>query len=155
MTKQQIIHQTGNKDDIKNLFRCYSGLCQDSRSDKGFLKETLSHIIQTCYSTHGARIQRHDAICKYLARVFGDRGCAVHEEPHFQTSLGVQKPDLVVYTPERVLVLDVQVINDQYPLELAHDTQVQKYHSSLRPHLEGLRPNYKVLSLTANWPGAL
>ncbi|KAF8781996.1 Retrovirus-related Pol polyprotein type-2 like protein [Argiope bruennichi] len=74
--------------------------------------ETLSHIIQTCYSTHGARIQRHDAICKYLARVFGDRGCAVHEEPHFQTSLGVQKPDLVVYTPKRVLVLDVQVIKD-------------------------------------------
>ncbi|KAF8789432.1 Retrovirus-related Pol polyprotein type-2 like protein [Argiope bruennichi] len=117
--------------------------------------ETLSHIIQTCYSTHGARIQRHDAICKYLARVFGDRGCAVHEEPHFQTSLGVQKPDLVVYTPERVLVLDVQGINEQYPLELAHDTKVQKYHSSLRPHLEVLRPNYKVLSLTANWRGAL
>ncbi|KAF8774012.1 Retrovirus-related Pol polyprotein type-2 like protein [Argiope bruennichi] len=117
--------------------------------------ETLSHIIQTCYSTHGARIKRHDAIVKYLARVFGDRGCAVHVEPQFQTSLGVQKPDLVVYTPERVLVLDVQVINDQYPLELAHDTKVQKYYSSLRPHLEGLRPSYKVLSLTANWRGAL
>ncbi|GBL74729.1 Retrovirus-related Pol polyprotein from type-2 retrotransposable element R2DM [Araneus ventricosus] len=89
--------------------------------------ETLNHIIQSCYSTHGARINRHNNIAKYLARIIGDRGATVHEEPHFQTeTAGRLKPDLVIYTADRVVVVDVQVINDQYPLGLAHINKIEK-----------------------------
>ncbi|GBM11033.1 Retrovirus-related Pol polyprotein from type-2 retrotransposable element R2DM [Araneus ventricosus] len=118
--------------------------------------ETLNHIIQSCYATHGARINRHNNIAKYLARIIGDRGATVHEEPHFQTeTAGLLKPDLVIYTADRVVVVDVQVINDQYPLGLAHINKIEKYKEHLRPLLEGLRPEYHVTSFTMNWRGVL
>ncbi|GBO45525.1 Retrovirus-related Pol polyprotein from type-2 retrotransposable element R2DM [Araneus ventricosus] len=118
--------------------------------------ETLNHIIQSCYATHGARINRHNNIAKYLARIIGDRGATVHEEPHFQTeTAGLLKPDLVIYTADRVVVVDVQIINDQYPLGLAHMNKIEKYKEHLRPLLEGLRPEYHVTSFTMNWRGVL
>ncbi|GBL83244.1 Retrovirus-related Pol polyprotein from type-2 retrotransposable element R2DM [Araneus ventricosus] len=113
--------------------------------------ETLNHIIQSCYATHGARINRHNNIAKYLARIIGDRGAKVHEEPHFQTeTAGLLKPDLVIYTADGVVVVDVQIINDQYPLGLAHMNKIEKYKEHLRPLLEGLRPEYHVTSFTMN-----
>ncbi|GBO32976.1 Retrovirus-related Pol polyprotein from type-2 retrotransposable element R2DM [Araneus ventricosus] len=118
--------------------------------------ETLNHIIQSCYATQGARINRHNNIAKYLARIIGDRGATVQEEPHFQTeTAGLLKPDLVIYTADRVVVVNVQVINDQYPLGLAHINKIEKYKEHLRPLLEGLRPEYHVTSCTMNWRGVL
>lgn len=45
--------------------------------------ETLSHILQCCYSTHFARVKRHDAVVKYIRKVAQDRRITVHYEPHF------------------------------------------------------------------------
>jgi len=117
--------------------------------------ETLNHILQKCYSTHGLRIQRHDKLVKYIARSLDQRGKTVHIEPKFDTREGVYKPDLVVYDANVTTVLDIQIINDQFPLEEAHENKVKKYKEALKSQLEGLRGETRFTSFTINWRGAI
>lgn len=115
--------------------------------------ETLNHILQSCYSTHGMRIKRHDANASYIARSADNRGYTVHREPCFNTSGGVLKPDLVLYSPDRTIVVDVQVITDQFPLSQAHQNKRSKY-SILEDQLKDLRPGgVPLTSCTLNWRG--
>lgn len=62
------------------------------------------------------------------------------------------KPDLVVCTQDRVVVIDVQVINDQFPLETAHNKKISKYQP-LESQLAGLRPKGggQYSTLTVSW----
>lgn len=77
--------------------------------------ETLNHVVQQCYSTHGMRIHRHDTLTNYLARSLVQKGFTVHREQLFQLpSCAKLKPDTMAYSVDQVLVIDTQVINDQY-----------------------------------------
>lgn len=86
--------------------------------------ESLNHILQVCHSMHYSRIKRHDALVKYVQKVSHDRGYKVHKESQFQVGDDILKPDLVIYSQHRVVVVDVQVVNDQYPPEIAHQKKV-------------------------------
>lgn len=117
--------------------------------------ETLNHIVQQCYSTHYHRIKRHNSLVQYLNRVLTSRNFTVHTEPTFIVNRVKLKPDLVIYSEERVIVIDVQIVNDQYSLLKAHNNKVEKYEC-LRPQLQGLRPGgLHVGSLTVNWRGVV
>ena len=118
--------------------------------------ETLNHILQVCPSTHLSRIKRHDNVKNYLIRSLSQKGFSVHNEPKFNTSSGLLKPDIVAYSPSRVIVIDVQVINDQISLSHAHEFKSNKYKVPLTPLLAGLRQaGVLFTSLTANWRGCI
>lgn len=113
--------------------------------------ETLNHIIQGCYATHFARIKRNDAIVNYVQKIVQDRGITDHKEPHFKIDNSTLKPDLVLYTTDRVHALDIQIVNDQFSLQQAHTNKCNKYRQ-LHSQLNGLRPGgFRCDTLTLNW----
>lgn len=116
--------------------------------------ETLSHILQQCYCTHYARLTRHNGLTKYFRKLCHGRGKTVHYEPVFETTDKCKlKPDLVIYEESGITVVDVQIINDQFPLNDAHQNKIDKYNPPI-PLLDGLRPSpVKLTSLTLNWRG--
>ncbi|CAK9834256.1 Retrovirus-related Pol polyprotein from type-2 retrotransposable element R2DM [Anthophora retusa] len=89
--------------------------------------ETLNHVLQQCHRTHRARIERHNAIVKYLKRALEKKYEKVEEEPHFKTDLGLRKPDLVAIQDDTALVLDAQVVSEHISLDTAHNTKIDKY----------------------------
>lgn len=120
--------------------------------------ETLDHILQKCFATHGLRIRRHDSIVNYLQRSMLQRGVTTHKEPEFRTTSGKRKPDVVGYTSQVVTVVDVQIVNDQISLEAAHLAKKNYYagNEDLVRQLAPLRPGGVMFtSLTANWRGCL
>lgn len=118
--------------------------------------ETLNHVLQVCHATHFFRIARHDAILRLLTREFDNRGFSCFIEPVYRVPAGTFKPDLVAYSSSQVVVVDVQIINDQFNLEEAHFTKVAKYDSVLRDLLEPQRPlGVSFSSLTLNWRGCV
>lgn len=115
--------------------------------------ETMNHMLQVCYATHGLRVRRHNDICSYVKRSLEQKGLTVHFEPQFKYNDLVLKPDLVAYSNNNVFILDIQIINDQFNLRVAHMNKVTKYEV-LRPQLDPLRPGGAVfMSLTVNWRG--
>lgn len=65
------------------------------------------------------------------------------------------KPDLVIYNPDRLVLVDVQVINDQFSFEEAHKNKVSEYQC-LRDRFMSfvLRPvGFQCSTLTVNWRG--
>lgn len=56
------------------------------------------------------------------------------------------KPDLVIYEERRVAVIDIQIINDQYILNTAHENKIAKYRPLLS-QLVGLRAEAHLLHL--------
>lgn len=101
--------------------------------------ETLNHMLQQCYATHLGRIKRHGNLVKYIQKITQDRGITVHREVQFKIDNKLYKPDLILYTTDRVHAVDIQIINDQFPLQTAHITKKQKYEP-LKQKLGGLRP---------------
>lgn len=90
----------------------------------------------------------------YLSRSLSQRGYSVHKEPVHEVEAGVFKPDLVTYSPEQVIVIDAQVVNDQLHLDKVHRTKALKYESALRASLQPLRPRGVLFtSCTTNWRG--
>lgn len=118
--------------------------------------ETLNHIVQQCFSNHGLRIKRHNAICKHIARSHEQKGYLVNEEPIFRMTDGRKlKPDIVAYNNDHSMIIDSQIINNQFPLTEAHRAKVEKYNV-LIPQLQPLRPSGTlVTSFTMNWLGAI
>ncbi len=151
------------RDYIHCVHARYNVLYSKARGTRGRLRdticrngcaatETLNHISQVCWSTHKTRIKRHDAISNYLCRSAAQRGFTPHVEEKFQTPSGNLKPDLGLYREDRVVVVDTQVINDQFPLQLAHKNKVDKYDAPLRPLLFGLRAKGPYFtSFTISW----
>lgn len=145
------------KDYIKSIHLRFACLynrsrCARGRSDKKLLcrhgceaPEIVSHMIQQCYSTHASRILRHDSLVYYLRRILQYRNYTVHKEPTFTVGSNTLKPDLVVYSSERTVVLDVQIINDQFSLSTSHENKVKKYEV-LHDQLANLRPGGLVCS---------
>lgn len=123
-------------------------------NDIHHLPETLNHISQQCYSTHGLRIQRHEALFKYVSRSFEQRGYSVRSGAVFKVNNVKLKPDIIAYSQEHVVVIDAHVINDQFSLENVHAKKSNKY-TSLTDQLGPLRPGgVRFTSLAFNWRGA-
>lgn len=131
---------------------CIGNLC--SRGCQS--PETLDHILQKCWSSHALRIRRHDNLCNYIARNLDNKGYSCHlEERHTLPSGQVLKPDITAYSENDILIIDAQVINDQFPLQEAHENKIKKYEP-LKQQLTPLRPDgVKLTSLTLNWRGSI
>ena len=78
-------------------------------------------------------------------------------EPHFHTSAGLQKPDLVAYGPDKAsVVLDACVVSDMYDdPDQPHVAKVTKYNTEeIRSQVERLTGSVpEVSSVTISWRG--
>lgn len=77
--------------------------------------ETAFHILQECKSVHLVRTERHNFIATQVARLVRKKKPQVNvrDEPRLTTRDGTRlKPDLVIETPDRVLVVDLAVVWD-------------------------------------------
>lgn len=143
---------------LYNKFRATRGRNADKRCSRGWhMPETLNHISQQCYMTYGLRIKRRDAICKYLGvitELFCPHWAKLHTESTFRVDEAKLQPNLIAYSSEQVLIIDVQFVNDQMFLETAHNTKINKY-SCFSGQLNPLRPDgVRFPSLTFNWRGS-
>lgn len=116
--------------------RTTRGRMQDRRCRAGCLEqETLNHVLQVCHRTHAARIKRHNARSSYIANKMRGNCLHVEEEPRFQTSKGLRKPDIIAKTSNgEAVVIDVQVLSEQMDLNRAHKRKADYYrlNTSLR-----------------------
>lgn len=114
---------------IPTLARSSRGQEKDVSCRAGCRKpETLSHVVQQCHRTHGARIKRHDGIVAYLCRKFHKDGWTVEREPCIKTKQGRRFPDIVIRKQDRSAIVDVQIVGTATPLDVAHRRK-QAYYS--------------------------
>ena len=73
------------------------------------------------------RIARHNSILSYIGRYLRRQGFTVYDEPHITTSKGLRKPDIITIMGNLGLVIDAQVVGEQFDLERARTLKVQKY----------------------------
>ncbi|KAL6418735.1 hypothetical protein ACFW04_011829 [Cataglyphis niger] len=78
-----------------------------------FAQETLNHVLQQCHRTHASCIKRHDAILNYMEHGIRKSKYEIHREPHYHTTIGLRKPDLMV--------------SEQADLDKAHKKKVDYY----------------------------
>lgn len=127
--------------------RCRAG-CQ--------VPETLNHIVQQCFRTQSARIERHNSVVNFIARDLRNKGFNVKKEPHLATSVGLRKPDIVATKQHLALVIDAQVVTDGRPLIEAHRRKVAYYNTTEIKNIvqrQYAATNVDVLSVTLNWRG--
>ena len=122
------------------------------------IRENLYHVLQTCPRTHGPRIARHDRILTEVEKVFTRLGYKTMIEPHFNTSQGLRKPDLLVWREGiSSVILDVAVSADNLPdPDTRHWDKVRYYSQYDRistgvESITGTRPEFS--SVTLNWRG--
>lgn len=99
--------------------------------------ETLGHVIGLCTYTKPQRLRRHDEILTFvmdeIAR--GDQNLQITKEPSIVVEGKMYKPDLVLISRERVLLVDISVrLEDGAYLEAAKKEKIVKY-SPLLKHL--------------------
>lgn len=121
--------------------------------------ERLSHILQECPRTHGARCARHNRVLAEAEKAFSKLGYSTLVEPHFQTSQGLRKPDLLIHAPgKQTAILDVSIVSDNYDdPDKPHRDKVNKYSScpeitTAATTISGSVPIYS--SIVINWRGA-
>ena len=102
--------------------------------------ETLDHVLQKCFRTHGARIDRHNAVASYVKRSLEKTYEVVEEEPQFNTERGLRKPDHIAVKGGKALVIDAQVVSEHCDLEVAHRKNAAKY----RDLRERVRERFRV-----------
>lgn len=149
---------------IKTRFNCLPTRSRTSRGRRTdrqcragcLVPETLNHVSQQCPRTHGARVARHDSVCKYLERNLKSQGYVVAAEPILETADGNKKPDLVARRDGKLLLIDSQVITDAMELDEAHHVKRRKYDTSTMR--DSLRRKYgptdiSILTATLNWRG--
>ena len=92
------------------------------------LPETTRHIIQVCPRTSGPRIQRHDRVVRFLSAAAERAGYKVMVEPKIVGhTLGVRKPDLLLWNESKAYVADVTITSDQVEGFRAHCDKVAYY----------------------------
>jgi len=80
----------------------------------GVLK-SLSHITQVCPRTHGARTKGHNRVLEELAKMLKKKRFNTILEPHFKTSAGLRKPDLLIHGPDLpTAIIDITITTDMY-----------------------------------------
>ena len=122
------------------------------------VKENLYHVLQTCPRTHGPRIARHDRLLSEVCKMFTRLGYSTMVEPHFRTSQGLRKPDLVVYGEGKpCVVLDVAVSSDKLDEPDQRHWDKVRYYSQYEEIstgielISGQRPEFS--SVVLNWRG--
>lgn len=156
-----------DRDYVHAMQLCYDVLYSKARCARGRpdidkncrrrcgVKQTLNHVIQQCHHTYFGHIKRHNALVDYVQRVDQDRGMTVHKEPQFKVGDRKLIPDIVIYSQDRVVLVDAQVINEQFPLKSAYVNKINKY-LALGDQLAGLRPGgFQCSALTMNWRGVV
>lgn len=153
------------RDFINSVKLCFNALPCRSRCSRGrtldrlcragcAMSENLGHILQVCPRTYGQRVKRHDAVLNYAVRGLEQRGFQVVHKPHFSTSEGLRKPDIIAIHANQAFVIDAQVVSDGEPLRKAHNRKVDKYQA-LRPMIVSQFnvDSVNLHSLTLNWRG--
>jgi hypothetical protein len=125
------------------------------------VEETLNHVSQACWRTHGVRVLRHNRVLGLFVQSLRRVGYTALVEPYIPTSIGARKPDVVAWKNDGVVhVVDVQVVSAgaEHSLATMHERKVRKY---LLPEVtqwalarSGAR-RAEVSSLTFNWRGVL
>ena len=77
------------------------------------VNESLNHVLQNCHFTHFNRMKRHDAIAAYLQKKCESNGYQTLWEPIFTLPDRKLKPDLVIITPNEILVIDVSIVTER------------------------------------------
>lgn len=105
--------------------------------------ETNFHAIQVCGKTHGGRVQRHNMVCKTLAKKLTKLKWTVLEELRVITPGGkLCIPDLVIIKQGLVVVVDVHVvgsndIGDKHRRKTNKYRDISGFDVSLREALVG------------------
>lgn len=118
--------------------------------------ETTSHILQRCHRTHAARIERHNAVVAYIKRGLQKKSEVVDEEPTFNTTEGIRKPDLIAKREDKAIVIDAQIVNENIDLTQAHKNKVEYYQSlkdaiKQRYHVDNVQFTSTTLSYRGVW----
>lgn len=123
------------------------------------VRETTAHTIQQCVRTHGGRILRHNKIAKVLCSAMVEEGWTVEEEPKIITAVGLRKPDIIAARGGEGVIVDVQVVSGQRPLDDAHREKRAKYgnHDELVEKVAGKlglpKTHVRATSCTLSWRG--
>ena len=136
-----------------------SGSGVDVRCDCCLRPETTRHVIQVCPRTSGPRIQRHDRVVRFVSAAAERAGYKVMVEPRIVgRTLGVRKPDLVLWNESKAFVADVTITSDQVGGARAHRDKVAYYD---QPEIGEWVQNITGLidvsfsAVAANWRGVL
>ena len=119
---------------------------------------SLSHELQVCPRTHGARVKRHDRVLDQSRRIFRRLGYSTVLEPHIDTAAGLRKPDIVIHGPGKpTVVLDVGICSDMYDdPNTPHMVKVEKYeqHQEIKESIEQLTGTPPLFSsIIISWRG--
>lgn len=135
--------------------RCSRGRTDDRLYRAGCRRaETLAHILQVCPRTFDQRMRRHNAVVSYTARGLEQRGFTVTLEPHYSTSEGVKKPDIIATKDGIAHIIDAQVVADGEPLRRAHERKLDRY-AVLEPIIKAVHAvrEVRLHSATLTWRG--
>ncbi|CAD6238435.1 GSCOCG00012534001-RA-CDS, partial [Cotesia congregata] len=88
--------------------------------------ETLNHVLQLCHRTHTERIKRHDACLDYLLHRLPD-DVRVEREPVFDTPFGKRKPDVIIVSGNKAVVVDAVIAGERANLDMVHYEKIRKY----------------------------
>lgn len=101
--------------------------------------DTLGHVLGQCIYTKLDRMRRHDDILHFVIRGAKKRdhpNVLVMEEPRIAQGNAVLKPDLVLKSGNRVLMVDVTVRHEDGDyLQAGHEDKMNK-NTPLLDHLE-------------------
>ncbi len=92
-------------------------------------RETLGHMSQSCSRTHDKIVERHDGVCKLIAKRLERLGYAVRREQGIQTPDGLRRPDIIATKGTVAYVLDSSIVADAGIADLsqAYRQKVDKY----------------------------
>ena len=131
----------------------------DARCDCCMHPETTRHVIQVCPRTSNRKIQRHDRVVRFVSAVAELAGYKFMVEPRIVgRTLGVRKPDLVLWNESKAYVADVTITSDQVGGARAHRDKVAYYHQpEIREWVQNITglTDVSFSAVAANWRGVL
>jgi hypothetical protein len=132
---------------------------RDVTCDSCMRPETAQHIIQVCPRTSGPRMRRHDRAVQFVSCAAERAGYKVLVEPRIVgRTLGVRKPDLVLWNEKKAYVADVTITSDQVGGVKAHRDKVAYYDQpEIREWVERQTgcSDISFSAVAANWRGVL
>lgn len=90
--------------------------------------ENVSHMIQGCYKSHSARLNRHDHLRRLIATNLERAGHTVQQEANLRIHGQLVKPDILYKTKSgQVNILDIQVRADNRSLQTQNEQKCAIY----------------------------
>ena len=131
----------------------------DVRCDCCMRPEMTRHVNQVCPRISGPRIQRHDRVVRFVSAPAQRAGYKVIVEPRIVgRTLGVRKPDLVLWNENKAYVAGVTITSDQVGGAKAHCDKVAHYHQleiwEWLQNITGLT-DVSFSAVATNWRGVL